>query len=172
MDKVLKIGNWIWLNKERMVLGIMVVILGWQVYIVVNPPKDENDNFVASPPGNVSPPADQGPPSPSNPPPPPAAGEWSSLVRSNPWWVYAQPLTGEGGGKQDDQNPGVILLDIQQMSNGEHRARLQTVRPRWYREGESFESFRLERINAEEQTVVVYSEKHGRRLTIPMQRRR
>ena len=37
MDKLRKIGDWAWDNKERLVLAILVVFLGYRIYAVLNP---------------------------------------------------------------------------------------------------------------------------------------
>ncbi len=37
MDKLRKIGDWAWDNKERLVLAILVVFLAYRIYAVLNP---------------------------------------------------------------------------------------------------------------------------------------
>ena len=50
MDKLRKFGAWLWLNKERMLLGVLVGFLCYRVYVVMEPQKFDAKDF--RPPGN------------------------------------------------------------------------------------------------------------------------
>lgn len=41
MEYMRKIGQWLWVNKERVVLAILVVILAYRVYLIANPREEE-----------------------------------------------------------------------------------------------------------------------------------
>ncbi len=85
VDIVWKTGRWIWDNKERAVLGVLVIALLVCVYIVIDPPATEP---VPPPP----PPRAQGEvdvPEPPAAPPEPIQPDYDldELVTQNPFWA-------------------------------------------------------------------------------------
>lgn len=44
MDKLRKIGTWVWLNVEKIFLVALIILLGFRVYKVFNPDKPEDWN--------------------------------------------------------------------------------------------------------------------------------
>lgn len=162
MDKLRKLWQWVWRNKERMVLGILVIVLGYQVYQVVSFSADV-----------------QGPPPKSltNEPPknpdwyakafvePPSRNDYSSLYVRNPFWVYSS--TGES--KEDAKQGGgnaLKLLDIQPAPGGKNSALIKTQDAKWYAEGEEFESYKLLKVDPARKTAVVWSSKLNRNVTL------
>jgi hypothetical protein len=92
----------------------------------------------------------------------------------------AEPTSAEPGTEQPEnrgaanpaksttgpEEPSIRALRIRQV-NGSYRAQLQTVNTtKWYSEGEEFESFKVMKINPQEQTVSVFSEKDNRTATL------
>jgi len=169
VDKLRKAGLWIWLNKERMILLVMVGLLCRQVYAVVYPPAPEvADNLPL--PRN---------PDPEDLPPeidPPAAqpiaglrspGEYANLDRSNPFWYYSTQA--EGGAATDSDAIDIQLLDIR-VAGTKVRAQLQTkATKKWYDEGDKFEEFQLLDIDPDAGTVEIFSEGQGRQVTLQKQ---
>ena len=158
-DKLRKFIERLWYFKERLVLIIMVGILGWNVYRVATapemaklarhqPPKTENDGTLENPPL-----------------PAPAAirmpGQWKSVYTPSPFWYYSSPTEGNAQ-KKGDEDPGIKLVRIQKMPNGKMRAQLKTGSTKWYNEGAKFESFELMKIDADNNSCQVYSERLGK----------
>lgn len=172
MDKLRKIGSWFWYNKERMVLLVLVVVLGYRVYGVVYPgdppvwpnipvpqtalPETVEERQALGLPGDLPLPPLSGLP-----------GVYTSLYERNPFWYYSGRSQEDGAdGDINVEDLNIELLDIQEAS-GEPRARLRTIRTTsWYSEQEQFEEFELVSIDMETRTVVVYSERYGRQFTL------
>lgn len=170
VDKLRKVLGWIWHNKERMVLVVMVVILCYRVYEVMNPPPEEG------PANYPSPITDRAriPPE-AQPPVPPETvsidvpGNYSNLYRQNPFWYHSGERTGAGEQAVTPEDLDIELLAIREV-NGRWRAQLRTQTTRdWYDEGEEFEEFVLEQINPEENSVVIYAARVAERLTLTTQ---
>jgi len=160
MDKLRKIGLWVWNNKERLAFGLLAIILTVQVYRVMSqeieqpplptPKPGEPKEYVVEP-----------------PPAPPESDNYSSLVERNPFSYYSSVM---GAGSQGtDGEDNIQLLDIQRAPDGGYAARIYTKAAKWYKEGESFESYVLLRIDPEQQLVEVRSDKTGTTLTLRMQ---
>jgi hypothetical protein len=163
-----KIGTWIWLNKERMFLAALVVVLCYRVYLVVYPPAPEADVRITMPrnPQNVAPEelSEITPGTPPAAPPPFIRETWRSLYVRNPFTYYAAEGGGETAGAEE---LNISLLDIQILPNGKERARIRTSSTvKWYTEGEKFEQFELLEIDPDAQTAVVYSEQLAKRLDL------
>jgi hypothetical protein len=166
LDKIRKIGAWLWYAKERMVLVVVVGLLCWQMYQVANPkPPDE---MVVVPPPLPKPPDDWegGPPWP--PPGPPRKGpeDWRGLYARNPMWVFAHSPENDNISDRGEQDPGIRLLKIMEMPDGSVRAWLETNTREWYLPGDKFESFELLSIDPEAQTCEVFSEKLAQPITL------
>jgi hypothetical protein len=162
VNSIRKIGRWFWLNKERMILVIMVCILCYRVYQIIYPPPKPQEKQYRPPVKEVA--EDQRPPLPPPPPPMLIPGAYASLHRQNPFWYYSR----EASDKQREvtgKDLGITLLNVRRVGET-WRAQLRTQSTtRWYNEGEEFEQFVLERVNPEEKTVVIYSEQYARRFT-------
>jgi hypothetical protein len=165
VDKLRKIGLWVWFNKERMVLAVMLVALGFQVYKVWNP--EEPEVVVHKPPARpalteqaqVQIPA---PPPPISPPPPSPPGAFAD----NPFSRY----TG-GARERETEGVNVRVLRIREWHDGSYRAELRHGAERgWYGEGESFGTFEVLRIDPESQTVEIYSSELNRRVQLSVGR--
>ena len=153
-----------------MVLVVMVVILCYRVYEVMNPPPEEG-------PANYPPPItdpERIPPE-ARPDIPPETvsidvpGSYSNLYRQNPFWYHS----GERRASEDQaltpEELNIELLAVREV-NGRWRAQLRTETARgWYDEGEEFQEFVLEQINPEEESVVIYAARYAERLTLTMQ---
>ncbi|MBW7864997.1 MAG: hypothetical protein GX580_16385 [Candidatus Hydrogenedens sp.] len=169
-DKLQKAGAWLWHNKERMVLIIMVVVFGYRVYMVFTPPPTPDWPPVRMPIADLpEDPEEQKtiglPGDPPVRPPMDVPGAYAALYTSNPFWYYS--------GQQQAQQPqaaatiDVQLLDIQS-AGGRTRARLRVgTRTEWVWENARFgEDYELRSVNAEEQTVEIYSERNTRTYVI------
>lgn len=149
-----KIGLWIWEKKERMVFAIMVIFLGWRVYLVVYPPPVEDPPPFSTPSatGTMAVPE---PPTGTqiyDKPPPPT----NVITGRNPFWYYAVDT-----GTSDEEGPSVqieIIEFLETPSGWLVRLRVGTDRPRAYREGQKFQTFELRTIDPDEGYVEVYDE--------------
>lgn len=157
LDKVRKIGQWLWLNKERIVLGVMIAVFAYRVYVVAYP-QDTIEQLppFARPSSAVEPFVGDPAAEPMPPPPPPPIGD---LVRGNMFWVYARDIGGEG--QEARQEINLQLLNIIRNPDGSVRANLRTNRNYWVEEGARFETFTLREVNIDEGFVVVFSEQLG-----------
>ncbi len=162
MEKLRKFGLVIWRYKEKMVFAILVILLAYQVYEVVQEPEQFGGSSTAL--------AAQSPPEPKPIPPLPVTQvkDYSSLHERNPFWYWSsQP---QGGSSSDEEAALQIrLLDIQKNPEGGYSARIETQSPKWYREGEQFESYKLLKVDPEKRQAEVYSEKLGRNITLTQQ---
>ena len=159
MDKIRKLGAWLWLYKERLLLLIVVCVLCWRVYIAINPPP-------APPAPPVTPPvslnaagANELPPEPGLAPKTLIPMDRKELARRNPFWYYAE----EGSADTDGDAPPEVDLElrgIQTMPDGAQRARLKMgSRTRYYAEGDDIGGqYTLVSIDAENETVTVRAE--------------
>jgi hypothetical protein len=165
VNKLRKALAWLWRNKERIVLVILVGALVWQLYKIVG----EAEAGFESKPLPPRPPREGEYFGPEEPPPPPplqSPEDWSSLVLRNAFWLFGTDIDGPEDGEGGD-DPGIALLQIRPWSDGGFRARLETESAKkWYGEGEKFESFELLHIYPDENTVEVYSEELGRTVTL------
>lgn len=176
MDKLQKIGNWIWYNKERMILVVMVLVLAYRVYEVLNPPPPRQWPPLASPRTQL--PDDEESRQmlglPGSPPPRPGIalpGDYVSFFDNNPFWYHSGTARQDTGADTRGADLNIQLLDVQ-VVRGTPRARLSTPggRPAWYDENEQFANqYELQRIDPETGTVVVYSERHRQSFTLRRQ---
>jgi hypothetical protein len=161
MDQLIKLRAWLWLNKEKLLLGVLVLVLCFRVYKVVYPPEVK----LPDPPVPPSP-TWSGDVPPGAPPVMPALPERipsTGLVKNNPFTVY-----GVDYGKKEEQRPELYFLGLKEWADGTWRAQITTnprFRPKLYKEGEEFESFRLERIDVEAEEITVYSQADARSFT-------
>jgi hypothetical protein len=73
----------------------------------------------------------------------------------------------------DTVRPDLKLQSIQKFKDGSYKAQIATkagVRARWYKEAEQFESYRVEKIDAENESVTVYSEEHRKKFEYKVER--
>lgn len=167
MDKVYKLGVWLWRNKERIVLAVLVVFLCTRAYRVVMGAEPE--------PPKVHPPVKSdlpeewpdAPPKPPVPPPIPRPPK-ESLIRSNMFTVYGRPVEEGRTEEVTVESLGVRLVRIVPWKDNEYRAELLTKgrRAKRYKEGEQFENFRLVRIDPADNSVEIWSEQFGRSFTL------
>lgn len=170
MDKVRKIGNWIWLNKERIVLVVLIVVLCYQVYQIVFPtqmtfaqPLPPRKPNLESLEPEVKPPMD------FRQLPRPRLGNYALLYRRNPFWGHSGGGTTTGTTEVTPETLNISLLDIKELG-GRVRARLKTsTASKWYDEGEQFEQFQLESIDLDNGEVSIFAEKYGQYVTVKLQ---
>lgn len=170
-DKFIKAGNWLWYGKELIVLLVMFGILGYRVYCVVYPPPPPQWSALPQPMTELpTDPAEmQGIEIPGDPPPRPAMdvpGSYATLYNRNPFWYYSGQQ--KQNAKQDitaaDLN--ITLVDIQN-TGGKLRARLRTESAtKWYSENDQFEKYELQKIDPDNNTVEIYSERYARTFTL------
>ncbi len=170
MNRLRKIGLWIWLNKERMVLAVMVGFLIFRVYQVVYPPSDGPTDDVIPPPGRTIPNDVPTPGLPPPVPPPQRTDDWSRLWRFNPL-NYRQPRS--RGGQSSDPSAADIDLQLKRITpSGAGKFRAQITSPSrtgWYEEGQAFESYELLAIDADAGTVTVFSERLQRSVELRLE---
>lgn len=158
MDKLQKIFKGLWRFKERFVLVVLLGFLGYRVYELFVPKVLE----AASPDLRGKPEPPQPPP---NNPSVDAPGQYAGLYRSNAFSYFSDAPTDVEGGVTGKE-AGIELLNIKEGAGGKWRAQLKTSAKKWYYEGEEFEEFKLEEINHEEMTVVVYAERFAKTVTL------
>jgi len=165
-DKIRKIAAWIWNNKERMVLVVMVGFLVYRVWQVVYPPPPPDEAFLRPPMQSL--PEEPGPgiqpPRPPVAPPMRIPGDYAAIHQRNPFWYFGtQAGRGAQAGAADLQ---IQLLRIREVNN-RFRAQLRTATTtQWYNEGERFEEFELRSIDPAENSVTIHSERLGRTITL------
>lgn len=135
-----------------MVFGIMVAVLVWRVYQVLNPADPPTlENYPIPKAGEVQRPL---PPAPPRPPVAPSVG---ALTRANPFWYYANPSG--SGGDEESQTPKITLRAIQDTPTGP----VATVLPegdrlRVVREGDQLQTYTVVSISVEAGTVELFDE--------------
>lgn len=155
MDRLRKIGKWLWLNKERLILVVMLVYLGMRVYKVFEPIQDVEKLVKA--PGNALPEGVVPPSPPEGRPPRRPPGQYSTLVNRNPFFFHATTARSS----QDEERWNITLLQLQEPVPGKLRARIRTESTtKWYNLNESFEEYELQDISMAEQTCTVYSSRY------------
>ena len=167
VDKIRKLAETIWYNKERIVLGVMVCILLWHVYsIFKSPPEDEPKEFGVPRVDNIVNVVKDiaGPPDPPKERP---VAQWEGIYTPNPFWALSAQSSIMS--RTTDAPADISLIQIQEGRPGKWRARLKTNVMRWYDEGESFESFQLIKIHPEDNSVLVRSDRLGKVLTLKVQ---
>lgn len=150
-----------------MVLAIMVAILVFRVYQVLNPtPLEQGKNYRL--PGT---PEGIGPGLPPPPPPPELTDDWSRLWRRVIWRWDA--LQGAGaGGTGTDQNAAldISLVQLREITPGDWRARIRTqTRTTWYESGEQFEQYTLMEIEPGDNgagCVTIFSDREQRNIRL------
>ena len=132
-----------------MVLAVLVVILCSRIYRMLNPILDQTASAVLPGPArNELPRNAEKPPLTLPPDVRYEQGDWSSLSRRNPFfWAN---VTGSGEVSDDGVPQDLKVLRILEIREGVYRARIKTQSStKWYDEGDEFEIYTLERIDAE-----------------------
>ncbi len=170
-DNFIKAGNWIWHGKELIVLLVMVCILVYRVYGVVNPPPPPKWSAMPLPITEL--PTDPQevqdlklPGQPTLRPSMDVPNSYAMLYNRNPFWYYSGQQ--KQNTKQDvtaaDLN--IKLMDIQN-AGGRLRAKLRTESATaWYSENDQFEKYELQKIDPDSNTVEIYSERYARTFTL------
>ena len=167
MDKIRKLAEAIWCNKERIVFGVMVCILVWHVYSIFNPPPEEKPKeFVVPRVENIADAVKDIAASPDPPEERPVA-QWEGIYTPNPFWALSAQTSVTS--RTANAPADISLIQIQEGRGGKWRARLKTNVMGWYDEGDSFESFQLLKINPEDRSVEVHSDRLGKVLTLKAQ---
>jgi hypothetical protein len=170
-DRFIKAGNWLWYSKELIVLFVMIGIFAYRVYGVVYPPPPPKWPPLPSPMTEL--PSDptqmQGIEIPGDPPPRPAMdvpGSYAMLYNHDPFWYYSGQQKQNAKETVTAADLNITLLDIQSV-NGKLRARLRTQSTTgWYYENEQFEKYVLQKIDPDNNTVEIYSERYARTFTL------
>jgi hypothetical protein len=171
-DKFIKAGNWLWYSKELIVLLVMVGILVYRVYGVVNPPPPPQwpplprpQTELPTDPAEVQTLGLPGDPTPR--PPMDVPGTYSMLYNRNPFWYYSGQQKQDTKTEVDPKDLNIKLLDIQN-AGGKLRAKLRTGdnATKWYSENDQFEKYELQKIDPDSNTVEIYSERFARTFTL------
>ncbi len=171
MDKALKILKWIWDVKERALLVVLVLALGVQVYRMVAPPdvEDVAPPTVAPPRASLPDDWQDGPPRPNTVDPPQLPRvPVDELTRRSPFTVRdTQPAAPR---ELTPERAGLQLLRIVPWRGDAHRAELRiNQRRQRMDEGDEYQGFRVERIDANAGEVDVYSTEHDRLFTLTVE---
>jgi hypothetical protein len=159
-----KTGVWIWRQKEKMVLLLLVGFFAVRVYQVAYgaPP----DLPVPKPGGGAQ--EDMTLPEPREERPRPA--EFQSLVQRNPFSIHGLS-TGDPTSRDSDEKIDLVLLRIVPWKDS-YRAEMQRAtetRPKRYEEGEVFGDYELRSIDPSTNTVEVYVRAYDRNFTLKAQ---
>lgn len=173
MSKLRKIVAWIWRNKERMLFGVLVLLLCYCVWKVVNPDPPPSLEVDTRPPRAELPEEwEDGPPAPpaATPDPLPRAAT-DALLGDNPFTVHGGPSTAGARAAEADEEesdePEVQLVRVIPGPADTYRAELRiNNRPRRVSQGDVVEGLRIERVDGRNSTVVVVSEESGKRTTL------
>ena len=155
MEKLRKIGLWAWNAKERVVLTLMVLLLGFRVYSLVNAQADDSGEL------NLSDPrapmlSDADPP---RPPEPPSPEPVIRLVRRSPF-AYVPPQSRVNTTTtENDKDAEVKVLRVREVTGGQWSAQITAGgAPKMIMEGASFESYVLLSIDPDTGCCIIYSE--------------
>jgi hypothetical protein len=160
VNKVRKFGQWLWNNKERMVFAIMVAVLAWRVYQVVNPAPPENAPTYAVPRSGA---VDV--PYPPDRPRPEVAPPLRPLTRANPFWYHANPAG--SGADGEDEGPDMVLDSIQMTPRGPiAMIKVSGDRARKFEKGDKASTFEVLEIDPEGGVVIVYDESQGKQFEL------
>ena len=151
----------------------MFVFLCYRVYQVMYPPLPEAPPPLASPREQIAA-NDTSIGLPGDPPPrprlDPPGGGYTGIHRRNPFWYYSGRAGSEDGGAVTAETLNIRLRDIKE-DGQQWRARITTGSlTEWYDEGAQFEGFRLESIDPDSKTAVVYAVQQEARVTLQIQR--
>ena len=130
-------------------LAVLVVILCFRIYRMLNPILDETAEAVPpSRAGNQLPMDAERPPLPLPLEIEYEVDDWSSLSRRNPF--FWSNVTGAGEVSDDGVPQDLKVVRILEIRDGVYRARIRTQSStKWYNEGDEFEIYTLQRIDAE-----------------------
>ena len=174
MNRLRKIGAWIWRNKERILFGVLVVVLCFCVWKVVNPDPPPELSVDTRPPNSELPQDwEEGPPAPpaSTPDPLPRAAT-DALLSDNPFTVHGGPSApgakpAAASKSAEEPEAEVTLVRISQGPGDSYRAELRiNNRPRRVSQGDVVDGYRIERVDGRNNTVIVVSEESGKRTTL------
>ena len=172
MNRLRKIGQWFWRNKERMVLAVLVVILCFRIYRMLNPIPDETAEAVPpSRAGNQLPLDAERPPLPLPLEAVYEVDDWSSLSRRNPF--FWSNVTGSGEVSVDGVPQDLKVVRIRETRDGVFSAQIRTQSStKWYNEGDEFEIYTLQRIDAEAKCCTFRASNQRRSFDICVEERR
>lgn len=148
-----------------MVLAVMVAILVFRVYQVLNPPPITTGPTFQYPDNDA--PEGIGPGIPPPPPSPELTDDWSRLWRRT---IYRWDAQRGGGTTRDNRNEqerlDISLVDLRDV-NGDWRARIRTQsRTAWYAAGEQFQQYTLMEIDSERGCVTIFSDREQRNIPL------
>ena len=98
--------------------------------------------------------------------------DYKPLVRQNPFTIYGVMMGTSKKGEQTEETIDVVLNRILKWKDGSYRAEMTTKvsgRPKYYAEGEPFESYKLMSIDAAGNTVTIYSNAHDKTFVLKVQ---
>jgi hypothetical protein len=160
VDKIRKFGAWLWLNKERMVFGVLALVLCFRVYVVIEGSEPEEEGPVFVPPDSSGPVPDIV----GHPPPIPVVKPGAPLysISSN------TPFSYRPGAKRDES--GELKIDIELLkimpagrggSGFQTRMKSPTGKRVFRKEGDKIGDWMIDRI--EEESVEVTNTVTGKR---------
>jgi hypothetical protein len=168
VEKLHKIADWMMRNKELVVLVLLLATLLYRGYTLMNPkelPPLTMGAMARTPDEDIL--FDRPPPLPL----PPEAIPLDGLNKANPFTTRTPRE--QVRNPSDTVRPDLKLQSIQKFKDGSYKAQIATkagVRARWYKEAEQFESYRVEKIDAENESVTVYSEEHRKKFEYKVER--
>jgi hypothetical protein len=162
LNNLRKIGLWLWYAKEKIILGVVILALGYSIYSALNP--EPVPPVRASNPSSTL--TDPPPAPPARPPRLPETDP-QVLVQNNPFTVQGGgPAVATQREQAEETGPDITLRGIRE-SGGREVAELATSGRRQLKaEGDTVDGYRVQRIDADDNTVTLRSEEDGSTFTL------
>jgi hypothetical protein len=173
VEKLRKIGQWLWRNKERIILAAVILLGVYRVYVILVSPGAEE--IEPPPPAPRSVPSDWGevPNPPETAPALPPVVDFDDVVRRNPFtYSSAQGETApqEEQAAEADWNR-LSLVRVQELPDGEARARMRYAGEgaSYVSEGDSIGPFEVVDVDAEDGAVRVRHTERNQSRTLSLE---
>jgi hypothetical protein len=163
-----KVGRWLWRNKERMLLGVVMVFLCWRAYVVLNPKEEKWPTF-RSPQAEL-PPGAPVPELPDPAAPQVPAVEFSSLLERNPFTANLSRASQSGTEEEERVEARLSVQRIVERPDGTSTAQIRTRTTRsWVTQGDEIDGFTVRAIDPDAGSVTVVSEESGQQTVLTVE---
>ena len=166
MNRFRKIVRWFWLAKERFVLAIMVVLLSFRIYTVLNPSSLEDTQKIFAPPRTELAEDVETPGLPPRAPTLDRSEDWSALFTRD-MFIYERPRESSTV-TQGGEVSNVTVLRIREVSPGKFRVQIQTeaAARKWYSVNDAFETYTLLAVDIDTQCCKLFDDRLGKSIEL------
>ena len=168
MNRLRKIAQWLWLAKERFVLAVMVVLLSFRIYAILNPSSLEDSQKVFAPPRTELTEDVKTPGLPPRAPVLDRSEDWSALFTRD-MFIYEKPKESTSL-TRDGETSTLTVLRIREglPGSGKFRVQIQTeaAAKKWYSVGDAFETYTLLAVDLDTQCCEIFDDRLGRRIEV------